>query len=178
MAQLLELRAEGASAQALATALEREGLPPAVAVAVAAPAFAALLVDPPPDSTAQFGVDLAEIRRLLRVAMPEGPAALLAPNPALGQISAALQRAGVAHAAAIEAAQTLGGQVQAEHAMKLQRLRRLGLQAMTCGVLFAAFFTYAGAQPQPGSRWHWMTAAMSAGIGLYGAAVFRRAQRG
>ena len=177
MAQLADLRADGAAQLALAAALVREGLPELVAMALTAPAFTLPADAELPEVAGHYGVDLAEVRRLLRLALPHRGVDRLAPSAPQTALSVALQRAGVAPAVAVEAAQVLTDQVQAEYDVKLRRLRRLGQQAMGFGVVFAAFFAYAGAQPEPGSRWHWMTSVMALGIALYGAAVFRRANQ-
>ncbi|MBM4342943.1 MAG: hypothetical protein FJ100_06160 [Deltaproteobacteria bacterium] len=175
LAQLAELRAAGADDPALVDAMVREGLSAQVAGAVLAAAQLAP-VEAAPASGTQFGVEMSELRRPLRLALIGRNARAVVGGPEERAISDALRIRGVAVAQANLAARELAEQVAVERAVKLAKLRRLGVQAAAAGAAFAAFFVVAGAQPHPGARWHWVTAGFSLAMALWGAAVYRRAR--
>ncbi len=175
MAQLTELRLAGASDAALHDAMTREGLSSEVARAVLVAAQLPPLDEAAPVQT-PFGVELSELRRPLRVALVSRPASAVIGGAQELALADALRERGVAVAQANLAARELTEQVSAERAVKLAKLRRLGVQAAVAGAVFAAFFLVAGAQPYPGARWHWATAGFSLAMAGWGVAVYRRAR--
>lgn len=174
LAQLDELRAMGASRDALQDALRREGLSDDTAQALADWRGA---TDYAQDSKpATYGVELSELRRPLRLSLLTGGRREMAGHA--HTLAAALQQHGIGEPVAQAVADQLAAQLQAEYDVKLRRLRRLGSQAMGLGALFALFFGAAGLQPEPSARWHLVTAGFCVAMAAYGWAVRRRAVHG
>ncbi|MSQ83837.1 MAG: hypothetical protein EXR77_13285 [Myxococcales bacterium] len=177
LAQLHELRQQGADDDALTLAMQREGLEAEDANAVIAAAQLPVIADESKRAL-RFGVDLSEVRRPLRLALTAMATQRADAGPEQLALAAALRASGVDAGPANSIAHELVDQVVAERAVKVKRLRRLGWQAMVAGCVFAVFFTAAGSQPLRGAKWHWMTAGLSVAMAAYGAAVYRRSRLG
>lgn len=163
LAQLEELAAEGATTHDLTLALEREGLDEATAKSLV---LAAVRHDAPGKAgeEAAFGIDLSEFRQLLRKGTPQ---------TRLDLTAALLQRgvpAETAQAVVHQVADADGAVATSQN----NRLRRLGIQGMVAGSLFATFFSLAASTGQEGAKIHWVTVAVCLGLSGYSYILWRR----
>lgn len=163
LAQLEELAAEGATAHDLTAALEREGLEEATARRFVA---AVLQHDQPAKAgeEASFGIELSEFRQLLR----KGTA-----HTRL-ELAAALTQRGVPADTAEAMVRQVADADGAVASSQNNRLRRLGIQGMVAGGLFATFFSLAASTGQQGAQFHWLTVAICLGLGGYSYVLWRR----
>ena len=163
LAQLEELAAEGATTHDLTVALEREGLHEGTAKQLV---FAALQreVAGKAGEEAAFGIDLHQFRQLLRQGTPQTRA----------DLEAALTQRGVAAEAALAMVQQVADADGALATSQNNRLRRLGIQGMVAGSLFALFFSLAASTGQAGAGIHWVTVAVCLGLSGYSYILWRR----
>lgn len=163
LAQLEELAAEGATSHDLTVALEREGLEEGTARRLVA---AVLQQDHPGKAgeDAAFGIELSEFRQLLRKGTAETRLELVA----------ALTHRGVPGETAEAMVRQVADADGAVASSQNNRLRRLGIQGMVAGGMFATFFSLAASTGQEGAQVHWLTVAICLGLGGYSYVLWRR----
>ncbi len=163
LAQLEELAAEGATSQDLTVALEREGLEEATAKQLV---LAVLQRDQPGKAgeEAAFGIELSQFRQMLR----DGTAQTRL------DLAAALVHRGVPAATAESMVRQVAEADGAVASSQNNRLRRLGIQGMVAGGLFATFFSLAASTGHEGAAIHWVTVAVCLSLGGYSYMLWRR----
>lgn len=170
VAQIEELRQEGAPSGDIAAALEREGLSPDLADDLVEQ-VTGLRPTARPDVTAQvqWGIDVLPIRRVLR----ESPGAVQVAPARVAELAQALVDHGVQPATAEAVAEGLASTDRSLHASQRKRLRSLGIQAMVAGAVFGAFFATAAMTARPGAWVALATAAGAGAMGGYGWVLYR-----
>jgi hypothetical protein len=168
LAQIEELAGDGANSQDLVLALEREGLESATARELVHAVLGRDVPGPPKEEGA-FGIEISQLRQLLRRNSP-GADGQTQEVPA--GLAAALIKRDVPHATAERAVQQLVATDRALTSGQQLRLRRLGLQGMIAAGLFGAFFAFASVA---GSMVHLITVAICAALGGYSYLLWRRA---
>jgi hypothetical protein len=162
---------ERVAADAVARALEAEGVQRATAEAVVRAVGGPLLVwRDDPDHEVACGIDLAPLRRSMAVTRLHPGGA----GDRLRALADALAAQGLPPAVAHDVAAELGHSWRRLHGIRRDRLRRLGLQGLIAGLLFASYFAWTATLGGRAAPWNLVTAGVSFALAVYGGLLWLR----